>query len=139
MAERPIKGWIWPRDRSYQGRKYGRGMDLMNDIFSGQGPDIFIGRLDTLVRLPTKSRWSRWADLYPDPNDRGLPAMPWADRYTKRYDFKTRRYADRSPDVWSKVEWDYDPYGKFYLRAWWDADGRRHVGRLPDPPSRTSF
>lgn len=139
MAERPIKGWIWPRDRPYQGRKYGRGIDLMKDVLSGQGPDIFIGRLDTLVRLPTKSRWSRWADLYPNPNDRGLPAMPWADRNRKRYDFSTRRYANPHPDMWSKMEWDYDVYGELYLRAWWDVNGRRHPGELPSSLSPISF
>lgn len=126
MAERPIKGWIWPRDKPYQGGKRGRRRNLMGDVFNGQGPDIFIGRIDTLEHQPTKSRWSRWADIYPNPNDRGLPAMPCADRRLKRYDFLTRRYTNFRPNMWSDVEWDYDPYGTLYQRAWWDADGHRH-------------
>ena len=134
MAERPIKGWIWPRDKPFQGGKRGRRRDLMKDIFRGQGPDVFIGRIDTVERQPTKSRWSRWGDIYPNPNDRGLPAMPWADRRRQRYDFLTRRYTDFRPDMWSNVEWDYDPWGASYQRAWWDADGHRHDKGSPSPP-----
>ncbi len=106
----------------------------MKDIFRGQGPDVFIGRIDTVERQPTKSRWSRWGDIYPNPNDRGLPAMPWADRRRQRYDFLTRRYTDFRPDMWSNVEWDYDPWGASYQRAWWDADGHRHDKGSPSPP-----
>jgi hypothetical protein len=98
----------------------------MKDVLSGQGPDIFIGRIDSLVHQPTRSRWSRWGDLYPNPNDRGLPAMPWADRRRQRYDFLTRRYGNFRPDMWSNTEWSYDPWGQLYQRAWWDADGNRH-------------
>lgn len=127
MAERPIKGWIWPKDKPHQGGKRSRRMNLIRDIFSGQGPDIFVGRLDTLEHLPTRSRWSRWADMYPNPNNRGLPALPWADRRLQRYDFLTRRYTNFHPNMWSDTEWDYSLDGELYLRAWWDADGHRHI------------
>ena len=105
----------------------------MKDIFSGQGTDVFIGRLDTLEHQPTRARWSRWSDLYPNPNDRGLPAMPWADRGQQRYDFLTRRYTDFYSNMWSDVEWDLSPRGKPYIRAYWDADGHRHESQPPPP------
>jgi hypothetical protein len=103
----------------------------MKDIFSGQGPDVFIGRLDSLEHQPSRSRWSRWADLYPNPNDQGGPPMPWADRRRQRYDFLTRRYRDYHPHMWSDVEWDYDLYGQLHQQGWWDADGHRHDSRPP--------
>lgn len=127
MAEVPIKGWIWPRDVPFQGGKWARKRSLFKDIFTGQGPDIFIGRLDTLDRLPTKPRWSRWADIYPNPKNRGNSPMPWADRRQQRYDFLTRRYTSFYPSMWSNVEWAYDKFGRLYQHAYWDADGHRHI------------
>lgn len=137
MAEKPIIGWIWPQDKPFTGKRRARRWNHLKDIFHGKGADIFIGRLDTLQQQPCKARWSRWADLYPNPDDRTKAPPPSADRGEKRYDFRTRRYRNEYPGMWSNTEWHrLDDGGTPYLRAYWDIDGRRHD--FGQPTSRHS-
>ena len=122
-----MKGWIWPRDKPSGGTGRNRRWELLKDIFQGKGSDIFIGRLDSLERQPTKAHWSCWSDLYPNPDDRADIAMPWANRGEQRYDFRTRRYRRVHPGMWSNIEWQgLNDDGNPHLRAYWDADGHRH-------------
>ena len=105
-SESPIKGFIWPRDPypGPRGRSWFRNrVSAWHDVLTGKGPDIFIGRLDNLDHRPSRARWSRWSDLYPDWDDTSAPPFWGAYRGDKRYNFRTRRYEYPHTEMWSDV------------------------------------
>ena len=108
MPERAVKGWVWPRDT-----RPGRGwlknrMSALYDIASGQGPDVFIGRLE---HRPKRATWSRWGQVFGDspPNEEIVPNPFFnTDRENQVYDFRSRRYrpwtGDPTSSMWSDVK-----------------------------------
>jgi len=110
-------GWIWPND----GRRHGT-FGAFTDVLTGKGPDVHVGRIDGAWR-PRRSRWSRWPEYDPHlfSNDNSLPPARRADRMLKSYNFRTRKYEEWHPRIWSDVRWSADrkdPY-PFKVRDAW--------------------
>ncbi|KAL2218111.1 hypothetical protein M432DRAFT_591315 [Thermoascus aurantiacus ATCC 26904] len=103
-----ITGWIWPKDpRPGNPPRWPRRWRLF-DVLTNKGPDIFVGTIDSPSATPHTPRWSRWQDVYGQPNDgdeETLSPFFWADRGLKRYDFRTRTYQIPDRGTWSRVEY----------------------------------
>lgn len=131
MPRNEFKGWIWPKD-SRPGRSWFKNrMSAWHDVFTGQGPDIYVGRLNTFHHRPSKPRWSNWGNLFGDipPDDVANHLLPFANnnRDGQVYDFRSRRYRDWNFDLtssmWSDVKRCPNKWASLPL-AYRDAWGR---------------
>ena len=122
---------VWPRDKKQKGaHTWGR----LTDIFTGKGPDIWIGR--QYSSGPHRPVWSGWKTpgYYPEGklvwDNLGYPyrkydtVLPpsWARRgKDEKYDFRSRTYRRPRAGVWSDVKWsNFEPHMALYHR---DRDG----------------
>ena len=114
------KAFIWPKD-GRNGSKLGR----MKDILQGKGPDIFVGSAadarDFVAKRPSRSQWSKHVNLddrFSEPAFNPTKFAPWTEGGVLSggrsremvYDFRTRKYVDRHPRMWTDARWQPDPY-----------------------------
>ncbi|KAL2355205.1 hypothetical protein BJ546DRAFT_841522 [Cryomyces antarcticus] len=132
---KPSYAWIRPHDGKRKGWVGG-----LKDIATGQGPDYFLGingdrRTRDCDFRPSRGRWSRWDQqgvndhhlLDEDGLMNALPAMPWARRRGKAYDFRPEKRKYRYPtyDAWTDVRWpEHGPANLQNPRAKRDIYGR---------------
>jgi hypothetical protein len=79
--------FVWPRDGKEKGHH--RPSSRLRDIFSGQGPDMFVAANG---QRPLRTRWSNRPWLDPLAVDMTTHPMRWAGRKDEAYNFRTRRY-----------------------------------------------
>ncbi|KAL9579482.1 MAG: hypothetical protein Q9212_005082 [Teloschistes hypoglaucus] len=126
---------VWPRDKKQKGA---HTWDRWKDLFSGKGPDMWVGRQGD--NGPNRQAWSHWGyghggdafdNLgYRDKRDGG-PEGPdgwnsWMGNRSveKKYDFNTRRYAIPHDEMWSDIKWDRKGKTWLYLR---DSHGNKET------------
>lgn len=144
---------VWPRDKKQKGA---HTWDRLTDIFTGKGPDIWIGRkYSTGPHRPVWSGWETpwihpeddlvWGNLgYPYRNvDTVRPAAGAHRGKEEKYDFRSRKYMKPRAGVWSDVKWsNQKPHVPLYHR---DRDGYAVVepefdeGRFNSGSSRNPF
>ena len=118
---------VWPRDKKQKGaHTWGR----LTDIFTGKGPDIWIGR--QYSNGPHRPVWSGWKTpgRYPEDTlvwdnlgyqyrkDNTVRPPTWARRSKdEKYDFRSRTYRRPRAGVWSDVKWsNFKPHMALYHR-----------------------
>jgi hypothetical protein len=103
MSRERVKGFIRPRDPYQQFHCPHKTWSRYTDCFTGRGPDIFVGCLNSYPHRPSKPEWSVWGQ---DRNARHDPAPVYGTRRRDdRYNFRTRRYRPWSEHMWSDVEY----------------------------------
>ncbi|KAI4243153.1 MAG: hypothetical protein LQ352_007096 [Teloschistes flavicans] len=118
---------VWPRDKKQKGP---HTWDRWKDLFSGKGPDMWVGRQGD--NGPNRNAWSHWGyggeqlpdNLgYRDERDGGVAGPDgwhsWMGNRSveEKYDFKTRRYQKPHDTVWSDVKWDRKGQNWLYVRS----------------------
>jgi len=102
----------------------------LKDLITNKGPDIFAAnRYRTTPNRPAWSNWREWDNLrYFDRDETSLLGLALEDP-DRVYDFRTRRYKQRSPWLWSDAKRSKDGKNVYYNRA---ADGVEYThGRPP--------
>jgi hypothetical protein len=96
----------------------------MKDIFKNEGPDMYVAfgarKTDCVSKHPTRPQWTEHAQLNESDGHFGFNShkfAPWTRNsmlggrdHGKSYDFRSRKYAKPSPDMWADAVWQPEPY-----------------------------